>query len=248
MSPWALPVLSWLVSLYFLCGFAFNVGFPPSRSLLTGDVFFICLWLLFLFLPFLKKIKIGTILELEREVAQNKKELQEFKNEIRNIISVLSTNVNTIGGMTNQVTVNVPSLAQLSEANSTVDANAPPSTTENEVKVEQYLAMESGDSTMALARTRIEIERLLRTILGNRITINTIGNDPIKFAAAHQLFRAFLAQNPEFDYLIKPFQYVNQVCNAAIHAQRVSDEHAQEALSLGAKIIAVLTEFENRLV
>jgi hypothetical protein len=38
---------------------------------------------------------------------------------------------------------------------------------------------------------------------------------------------------------------VTQIGNAAIHAQRVSDDQATEALALGAQIIAVLREFSD---
>lgn len=89
MPIWALPALSWLVSFYFLLGFVSNLGFPPDRSLLTGDALYVFLWLFFLFLPFFKKIKIGSVLELEREVERAKEELREFKAEMRTNLSVL---------------------------------------------------------------------------------------------------------------------------------------------------------------
>ncbi len=108
LPNWALPALSWLVSFYFLFGFAFNTEYPPDRSLFAGDALFIFLWLFFLFLPFFSKVKIGKLLELEREVGRTKQDLQDFKIETRNSLAVLSTNVNTMGNMTNQITVNVP--------------------------------------------------------------------------------------------------------------------------------------------
>jgi hypothetical protein len=114
MPIWALPALSWLVSFYFLIGFASNVGFPPDRALLISDAVYVGLWLLFLFLPFISKLKIGQFLELEREVERARDELQQFKTEIRSSLSVLSTSVNTIGSMNNQVTVNIPGLAEVS--------------------------------------------------------------------------------------------------------------------------------------
>jgi hypothetical protein len=98
-----------------------NSGFPPT---LTPADALGAPTLFFLFLPFFKKIKIGKVLELEREVEKAKKELSDFKGEIRNTVSVLSTNVNTIGRMTNQVTVNLPSLSDLQRARQQV---APPS-------------------------------------------------------------------------------------------------------------------------
>lgn len=243
MPAWALPALSWLISFYFLLSFVTNVGFPPDRKLLVGDALYVLLWLFFLFLPFFSKIKIGSFLELEREVAKAKEELREFKSEMRNSMSVLSTNVNTIGGMTNQVTVNIPGMAELREARQIVEAKAPQEAKQTAEQVEARILLQSEDSTLALARTRIDIERLLRRILGKRTVLNPEKEDAVRFVGINQLFDLFISQNDQFMYLKKPFRVVTQICNAAIHAQRVSDDQAQEALALGAQVIAVLKEF-----
>ncbi|WP_066152278.1 hypothetical protein [Hydrogenophaga pseudoflava] len=230
------------MSFYFLFGFCANVGFPPARTLLLGDALYVALWLFFLFLPFFSKVKVGSFLELERQVQQAKDELREFKAEVRNSVSVLSTNVNTIGGMTNQVTVNLPGLAELREARQMVDDKAPPDTKQSAESVEARLVLQSEDPTLALAKTRIDIERLLRESLGKRIMVPTV-DESMKFASINQLFQIFLARYEEFSYLRQPFKYVIQVCNAAIHAQRVPEAEAQEALALGAQIIAVLEKY-----
>lgn len=242
---WGLPALSWFVSFYFLLGFCANVGFPPDRNLLIGDALYVALWLFFLFLPFFSKIKIGSILELERQVQQAKDELREFKAEIRNSVSVLSTNVNTIGGMTNQITVNIPGLAELREARQMVDDRTPLDTKRTAEQVEAQLVLQSEDPTLALAKTRIDIERLLRESVGKRTSVSNV-DDSIKFAGINQLFQLFVAKNDQFAYLRQPFKYVTQICNAAIHAQRVSEEQAQEALALGAQIIAVLEKYADK--
>jgi amino acid transporter len=108
------PVLSWLVALYFLIGFLDKSGFPPTFTSATGALGAPALF--FLFLPFFNKIKIGKVLELEREVEKAQKELSDFKGEIRSTLSLLSTNVNTIGGMTNQINLTIPGLAELQKA------------------------------------------------------------------------------------------------------------------------------------
>jgi len=242
MPAWGLPALSWLVSFYFLAGFVANAGFPPSRTVLTGDALSVMLWLFFLFLPFFSRIKLGGFLELERQLEQAKQELQEFKAEIRNSLSVLSTNVNTIGGMTNQVTVNIPGLAELRDARKTMDSQSPAGSTEEAKELEGQLLIQSEDTILALARTRIEIERHLRRILGKRTSVTPGKDDSVKFMGTRQLFDLFLRQHDNLSYLRRPFMYVTQVCNAAIHAQHVSGEQADEALALGAQIIAVLND------
>lgn len=242
LPPWGLPALSWLISFYFLLGFNRNVGFPPARSLFLGDALYVFLWLFFLFLPFFSKVKIGHLIELEREIAKAKQELQEFKMEIRNSIAVLSTNVNTMGNMTNQITVNIPGVAELQNATQKVEAQSKPQTKQEAEQVQQSLFLDSEDTTMALARTRIKIEGLLRKILGKRTSVNELRNQSIRFFGPRQLFDMFIRENDDYAYLREPLLYVSEVCNAAIHAQKVSYDQAKEALRLGARIIAVLSD------
>lgn len=237
MPEWALPALSWLVSFYFLAGFSTNVGFPPERDLFAGDALFVALWLFFLFLPFFSKVKIGNLLELERKVEQAKEELREFKAEVRNNLAVLSTNVNTIGNITHQVTVNIPGVAELRESAKIVNERASAAARFEAEKIEERVLQWSEDTTLALARTRIELERLLRVIVGKPTDLPPSRTD---FMSLHQLFNLFIQQHPEFAYLKQAFSDVVKVCNAAIHAQRITDAQAQEALGLGAKIIATL--------
>jgi hypothetical protein len=205
MPEWRLPALSWLVSFYFLLPFVGNVGYPPDRKLLAGDALYAFLWLLFLFLPFFSKIKIGTFLELEREIAKAKEELHEFKAEVRNSMSVLSTNVNTIGRMANQVTVNIPGLAELREAQEIIEAKAPSETKQTAEQVEERILLQSEDPTLALARTRIDIERLLRHIIGKRPAINQAKEQTVRFMGISQLFDLFISQNEQYAYLMKRF-------------------------------------------
>lgn len=92
------------------------------------------------------------------------------------------------------------------------------------------------------ARVRMDIERLLRKIVRARLAVSSPATDPIKLASSRQLFQRLVASNDNYAYLSKPFDYVNNVCNAAIHAQAVSTEQADEALRLGAQIIEVLSK------
>lgn len=236
---WIFPALCWLVGAYFLIGFLRKSGFPPTLTPANAALGAPALF--FLFLPFFKKIKIGKALELEREVEEAKKELSDFKGEIRSTLSVLSTNVNTIGRMTNQVTVNLPSLAELQQARQNV-ASTIPADAESEIRqVEDDILVQSEqDRTMALARTRIDIERAIRELLLKDVSRSEVPREDIKYASVGQLFRRLLQRYPKLKYLQQSFQYVTQICNAAIHAQAVSEGQASEALALGAEILTAL--------
>jgi hypothetical protein len=72
----------------------------------------------------------------------------------KSAMSVLSTNVNTIRGMTNH----------LREARQIVEEEAPTETKQTAEQLEERILLQGEDSTLALARKRIEIECLLRNI------------------------------------------------------------------------------------
>ncbi len=242
IPSWVFPVLSWIVAAYFLVGFLMKASFPPdvfSDATALGMA-----GLFFLFLPFFPRIKIGELFELEREVEQAKKELSDFKTEVRSTLSVISTNVNTIGGMTNQITVNLPGLAELQQARQDFAAAIPPNAKAEAEKVENRIIRQSDDDkTMALARTRIDIERTLRDALGRSSNFKGDKGEAIKYASLGRLFALAADIYPALADLRKPFSYVTQICNAAIHGQRVPDRQADEALAMGAEILAALPSF-----
>jgi hypothetical protein len=148
--------------------------------------------------------------------------------------------------MSNQITVNLPPLAELQQARQEVAAAIPAKAKEEAEEVESRIIRQSDeDTTMALARTRIDIERTLRDALGKQTCLPPERVETIKFAGITKLFAMAVELYPALQSLQKAFKYVTQVCNAAIHAQRVSDRQAEEALALGAEILAALQAFER---
>lgn len=241
--------LSWIVAAYFGAGFISKAGFPPKSDLLIGDALFVGLTLFFLLLPFFDKVKIGTWIELERKVAEAKKEasdakeqLREFKTEVRNTLAVVSTNLNTQRMSTQLNFYGVADLDKLRDAQAKIatklDANDR-STVENYESAVR--ASQNGDMPLMLAKVRIDMERLLRRIVGARLTASPVTTkDPIKFATLRQLFQRLIDSDDSYAYLEEPFRYVNGICNAAVHAQVVPQQQADEALRMGAEIIEVL--------
>lgn len=247
---WKLAILSWLVAFYFGSGFVVRAGFPPKTDLLIGDALFVALTLFFLFVPFFNKIKIGSWIELERgvkevkkEVASAKDDLREFKAEIRNTMSVVSTNLNTQRMSTQLNIYGTPNVDELRAAQAKLEQKLD---AKDQATVKKYesatRAQQENDVPLMLAKVRMDMERLLRRIVGARLTVASVDVDPIRLASTRQLFQRLLASNDHYEHLREPFDYVNKVCNAAIHAQIVSPEQATEALRLGAQIIEVLSK------
>lgn len=60
-----------------------------------------------------------------------------------------------------------------------------------------------------------------------------------------KMFDMLVQSDDSYAYLRDPMKKVIAVCNAAIHAQIVSADQADEALKLGSQIIAVLKQHQN---
>lgn len=239
---WPLALLSWIVAAYFGIGFLATAGFPPKSDLLIGDALFVGLFIFFLFLPFFNKIKVGSWLELEREVKEAKKEavaakeeIREFKNEVRNTMSVVSSN-----SIRQSINVHVPGSQALKEQGEEVDKNLGADARQKADEVETELQAEQ-DVNYALAKVRIDIERLLRMITG-AVLIVPDPNRSTRFLTIPKMFEKLVEDDQSYRYLGEPMKYVLTVCNAAIHAQYVTDGQAAEALQLGSKIIAALKQ------
>lgn len=236
---WLLAVPSWIVALYFGIGFVLKAGFPPKTETLIGDALFVGLALFFLFLPFFNKIKIGSWIELERQVKEAKKEataakeeLREFKAEVRNTVSVISSN-----NVSPQFNIHLADM--LRQQGVKVDEKLDQKGRLKAEEVTRELQADD-DVNFALAKVRIEIERLLRTILGRSFMIATGGRQ--RFLSINSMFDQLVQQEPNLAFLREPLKNTLSVCNAAVHAQIIAPEQAGEALKLGALIIAALKQ------
>jgi hypothetical protein len=245
MPTWGLPALSWLVSFYFLLGFVVKMGFPPSSPMTATEATYLFMWLFFLFLPFFKKIKIGKFLELERDIHQTKEDVKQLREQVQNNFSVMASSIATISNLTNSVTVNLPGALAAQEAKQDLEKEASPASTSGIEEIKNELTLEEEDTIMALARTRIRIEYMLRSVLGKRTEVRKFGGRPVKLMGLFQLFRELVTIYPNLQHLESSISYVNKVCGAAIHAQRLPLGYADEALDMGARIIAVLGNLQN---
>jgi hypothetical protein len=197
---------------------------------------FIGLGLALLILPNFSKIKIGSV-ELERELAETKAELQNLKFELRQQVSILTSNINTIGNLSNQININLPGAKELKDEQAEIKKKTGKTEVEIE-KVKRDIVLPDEDNILALAKTRIRLEYLLRKILKKR----TVLSDDVKYLGLNKLEKMFFEQHPDYKYLEKSFDHVVSICNAAIHAQRITEGQINEALELGSHLIATLDD------
>ncbi len=192
-----------------------------------------------------KKISLGKLLTFEKEMSQVKAEVAEFKVEAREFLNVYSNMITAISNAVSQtVNVHLPGKEQVQEAKEELDStlNDQESPDKMEDELEAYLNQSGNDPNFALAKLRMELEKSMRDILGKR----TQTADPLsmksKYLSARQLFRELVNQKPNYKGLHSSFDYILKVCNAAIHGQKISEQHAHEAIYMGIKM---LKEFES---
>lgn len=233
------PFLCRLIGVALLVCVAVTLGPPPHHDIPPA------VWIegvaacFFLLLPSAQKISIGKLLTFEREVQQIKEEAKETRETMTSFLTVYSGMIATISNTVRQ-TVNLTfnpgrdEREKAQEGIKEVETKAPTQDTGDDVDI--FVAGSGGDYNFALARIRMEMERALREHLGRR----TVTSDPVQmrsdFMSAAQLFRDFIAKNPQLDSLTKPFQYVLKICNAAIHGQTVDENFAREAIGMGLTI------------
>lgn len=236
-------IVSWALSIYFLVVFHLNSGFPPLISSDSGPWIFLAISLILFALPFVSSIRIGDYFEIRRDVERVNEKVEDFREEVRSSINVISSSITAISNVTVPVNINMPGFEELLIAQEKVREVAREVTAEEVSEVKKELLLDDEETILPLARTRIRVEQLLRKILRKRLSVEQIGGKELKYLSARSLFRKFLEVFPENAELSEPFDYVMRVCNAAIHGQRVRTKDADIALDIGADIIAYLSDY-----
>jgi len=235
-------ILSWAfgISIMLKSVSHINPALPIEKNLLPLVLSGVGLFLMFL--PFFKSIKIPKILELERNVRETKEELTSFKQQISSSLAVLATNISTsisnVNHNSNSNIINI-SANELKRESKRVDKKLASNAKHYLDDVTSELNIEDEDVIMNLARVRILIEMQLRRILG-KTTGSAESMRPVKYLNLSSLVNMFTEKYPNYSYLKNSFRYVIQICNAAMHAQQVNISQANEAIGLGAKLIADL--------
>ena len=240
-------IICWGIGFYTLRVSAIRID-PDQTKDVDGLIVFLLVFSIgLILLPFLKSLKIGKIIELEREIEETKQELKETKTELKQSVSLALATVNTsINSLNNSINITIPGVDEMKKELERLQAQKA-SISENtlEQELDEIVEKNEGDLNFALAKTRMEIERLMRKILKRRASISEKTNQDIKFLTLSKLFRLLTEDYTDFKQYYPSFKYVQSVCNAAIHGQKVSYEQAEEALQLGIVIINELKEIEK---
>ena len=240
-----ISLISPLIAVYFILVFHLHVEFPPTAPLTPTAATYLALSIFFLVLPFAQRLKLGKLIEFEAKVEQARADVKEVRTETRELLSTVMASVNAISASMNQsVVVNIPGPEEAMRAREEL-SGAPiqhPEPDRQERDILEYL--EAGDSDMhyVLARLRMDLERELRRILGKHLEVDGPSKMRSKFLSARPMFRRLVSAIPRYKHMQRSFDYTLQVCNAAIHGQRVPENIAREAIDMGLRILQALKD------
>lgn len=240
-------IICWCIGFYLFRVTTLRIDLDNTESV-DPLIFFLLIFSIgLILLPFLKSLKIGKVIELEREIEETKQELKETKTELRQSISVALATVNTsINSLNNSINITIPGVEEMRKEVEKLKSQKEEITLDSlEQELDYIIETNEGDLNFALAKTRMEIERRMRRILNKRTEISKLTNQDIKFLTLSKLFRLLTDEYPQFKQFYDSFKYVQSVCNAAIHGQKVSYGQAEEALQLGIILINELKKIDE---
>ena len=100
----------------------------------------------------------------------------------------------------------------------------------------EYLGAADSDVHYALARLRMDLERELRRVLSKRLESGDPAKMRGKFRSARPLFRQLASAIPRYQHMQGSINYLLDVCNAAIHGQRLLESIVHEAIDMGLRV------------
>lgn len=237
--------ICWILAAYFFVIANLLWGWPPEWT--SQAAFSIGLSIFLFLLPFAKSISLGSWFSFEAKIEGIKDDVDAFKAETRNILAMQSLMITNVSqNVAQHTTFNLPSLSDAYTAERRIEENSPTvAPTENaDRNVSEYIAQSRSDPNLALAKLRMELEIEFRRILGKRTKLGA--KTDVKFMSLRSLWQEFFKYFKEKRYLLEALQYVNDICNAAVHGQQVPSEHAVEALSMGFRILEELRDIDSQ--
>lgn len=242
---WILLIISWIIGITLIVKVSNAICFDSPEKIHGMHLTFFLIGLLLLLIPFSKSIKLGKLIEIEREITQAKEEIKDFKSQINQSLTLISSSINaSISNLNSSININLPGQEELKSEIEKLKQDKSKTQIPGFKFREEVLESSENDFTLALAKTRIEIERMLREQLGKRTNFPEATRD-IKYLNLSKMFHMYVKEHPDFEKYYNSFKYVQSICNAAIHGQKVSSGQAMEALELGELIINDLKSNET---
>lgn len=247
--------LSWMASCYFFVTLHMIAGLPPKDILSDGVFIYVFLFAFFLLLPFAQTLEIGTFFKYSAKLNDLKSEVKDFKEETRNLIALQNSLVTNMSqSVSHNVSITVPSLTQgraAEEQLAALEDNQSPLgniKTNHDSAITNYIHSAGGDINFALMRLRRDLEVELRRALDKEVSFrNNESFERPRMLSLRSLWAKFVTIFPSEKQSEQAFIFAVDVCNAAVHGQDVPPEVAEEALSLGLRVLDLVRNVDRSI-
>lgn len=98
---WLFLTPCWVLCVFFLLVFLKNSDWSPKTPETIYDLTYLIASLVFLMLPFVSRLKLGKLLDFERELGKTREDMNHFKNETRQMFSLFSAASATASNIVN---------------------------------------------------------------------------------------------------------------------------------------------------
>ena len=98
---WLFLIPCWLFCVFFFLVFLKNSDWFPKTPTTIYDLTYLIASLVFLILPFVSRLRLGKLFDIERELGKTKEDMNNFKNETRQMLSLVSTVSANVSNITN---------------------------------------------------------------------------------------------------------------------------------------------------
>ena len=239
-------VFNYIFGFCFFISFIFRIcGNNTNHEIDQTAFVYLLLALFFYIIPQAKSLKIFHLLEFESKLNetnqildQTKQDLDDTKAEYR---ALFNTVISTIT-VNNQLKQNFFITSGEKEAEQLITNQGITGETRQKIEeeVENWLRESENDYNWALAKLRMTLEKELRLLIKKKNEFS-LDSSQKKYVSLGSLFRMY-SREYQKQNLTSSFNYINSVCNQAIHGVRVPDKYAEEVLILGVDLIKDIKE------
>ena len=253
-----LTTKNWKEIIFFL--FTWGIGwylfFLIIEKIKPNDNCVFCLphWIIFftaiilLLLPFIKKIQLGKLLKIERDIKETNDELKGFKIDTSAHFNLLSNSINLLSqNLSNNITIynqQAPDAETMKQENENIDISKPDVKQETTNLQDEFKFKDTNDEWIwisNLLKVRVQIEKELRISLSKMISVvNKSDLTGIEYNSLTKLFDLYCDKYPDAEPFYRSMRLFSSVANAAIHGQTISKAQYTQAIGLGTRILGFI--------
>jgi hypothetical protein len=240
------PVISILLGAYFFYSFSIAVGVPPVPALDWPSTMYLVLAVVFFFAPEVQRFELEKLHDRESKLEEAKGELLLLKSQLRTVVAAYNALLASTGNSAGSAarvkhasgsTVELPSAQAAEIAKQELDSalGEEKEQTQLDTEIEHFLNEEDFDIETALWDMRKVIDKELRRVAGREPA-----NGNARPSTSRALSDEFARRHSDYAGVRSAFEYVLQVCDAAVNGVEIPADRALDAFQMGFRILEVL--------